>query len=202
MNESIEALDQSVVESASRGELVPLAAAGVWLLVRLLKSDAFPVDISPRLRPLLALVLGQLSAVLLAVVGGMSWRGAVVSGLIATALAIAGQELGASAKPAAPKLPPPPTSAVLPLLLLVGASAGLSGCGIGQEMVRVVEASRDVVTVAEPCLAAAQKVEIDACANAACVERVAVAWEPIMAALDVIHQAWCAVSPSSEGCAK
>lgn len=202
MNESLETLDESVVESASRGELVPLAAAGVWLLVRLLKSDAFPVDIPPRFRPLLALVLGQVSAVLLAVVGGMSWRGAVVSGLIATALAIAGQELGASAKPAAAKLPPPPTAVVLPLLLLVGASAGLSGCGLPAKVETALEASRDVAVFAESCAVEAQGLALERCETEACRAEVKAAFAPIADALDLLHQVWCGLAPESEGCAQ
>ena len=90
-------MDPIIAEQAGAGRHVAIAAVLVWALVAALKSPAFPLEIPPRARPWLALVLGQVYAVLAAVVGGVPWGVALVDGLVATTLAVTGQELGAAA---------------------------------------------------------------------------------------------------------
>lgn len=98
--------------------------------------------IPPKKRPYLALALGQLSALLEAVTKGTSWREAVLHGLVASAVAIMGHDLGVEAlrdgkepftakaapggKPPSPPKPPkpptPPAVSVLALALVLGLS--------------------------------------------------------------------------------
>lgn len=88
------------------------------------------------------------------------------------------------------------------LLLLVP----LAGCGAGQQFAAYAEATRDVIAVAEPCLVAAKTVEVQACEQAPnvdlCRMQVNAQWEPVALALDLVHHAWCAIQPDSEGCAR
>lgn len=64
-----------------------------------------------------------------------------------------------------------------------------------------MEGARDVMTVAAPCLASVKQAELEACAaNAACVEQARARWTKLADALDAFHQAWCLLSPESEGC--
>jgi Mrp family chromosome partitioning ATPase len=90
-------IDPTIAEQAGAGRHVAIAAVIVWALVAAMKSPAFPLDIPPKARPWLALALGQVYAVLAAVVGGIPWGAALVDGLVATTLAVTGQELGAAA---------------------------------------------------------------------------------------------------------
>lgn len=90
-------IDSTIAEQAGAGRHVAIAAVIVWALVATLKSPAFPLQVPPRARPWLALALGQVYAVLAAVVGGVPWGVALVDGLIATTLAVTGQDLGAAA---------------------------------------------------------------------------------------------------------
>lgn len=191
-------LSDVIKESAGAGHRVAIAAALVWLLVAVLKSDLVPVDFAPRARPYLALGLGQLYALLEAVVGGMSWSAAVVAGLVATVTAIGSQELGAAAK-----TPRPPPGAAGLLLLLAALGGAATGCGgsLQQDLQLYAEKSRDVLAAAEPCLVAQKEVATAGCkGDAACVAKVAEVYRPIADALDMIHHAWCRLSPKSEGC--
>lgn len=153
MNESIEVIDQTIIESASKGEWVPVIAFVTWLLVAAIKSDRFPVDIPPRARPIVAVVLAQVLASAQAIMGGISWRGAVLSGVVAAALAIAGQELGSSTKSGATKSPLPPPTAIL-LLALLGGAPVVSGCGLSPRHIAAESALglTDVLEEAEPQL--------------------------------------------------
>lgn len=96
-------------------------------------------------------------------------------------------------------------------LVLLAASAlglgsvGLTGCGSEQiaQAQTAIEAARDVAAVAEPCLVAAQAVELERCeGDAECKQAVFAAFRPMADALDLLHDAWCAISPDSEGCEK
>jgi hypothetical protein len=189
-------MDEQVITQAGQGSHVAGAALAVWVLVSVLKSDRVPINVPPAVRPWLALVLGQVYAVLSAVVLGQPWGAAVVDGLLATTLAVTGQELGSSVT----RLPPPPPS-VLPLLLTVAALGGLTSCGGAQQVTRLAEAARDVAVVAEPCLVEVQRAELRTCeGEAGCEGMVRQRWAPVAAALDVLHDAWCGLSPESEGC--
>lgn len=195
----MEEIPESTVQSAGNGSLVAIAAVVIWALVALAKSPALPIDIPPRVRPWLAFGLGQAYAVLSVVLSGVPWGEAIAHGVVATVLAIGGQELGSSA---APKSPRPPTSTVLPLLLFVGASAGLSGCGLPAKVESALEASRDVVAIAEPCMRGALSVDLSRCSTPECVGSVEQRWAGPMAALDLLRSVWCDLSPESEGCGK
>lgn len=86
-----------------------------------------------------------------------------------------------------------------PLVVLLLAT----GCGAGQDVARYAEATRDVLEVAEPCLMEAKLRDVDACAGEPmCEATVQAHWEPVAVALDVVHAAWCSLSPNSEGCAR
>jgi hypothetical protein len=96
-------------------------------------------------------------------------------------------------------VPPSPASPLL--VVAAGALAGLTGCGATEHVARYAEASRDVLAVAEPCLVEVQRAELRTCAGIAeCETLVRQRWAPIATALDVLHEAWCALSPESEGC--
>jgi len=93
---------------------------------------------------------------------------------------------------------------LFPLLLVGAASATFSsGCADTTPITRYAEASRDVLAVAEPCLVGLQKVELDACAGSqTCEDAARERWRPVADALDVLHAAWCALAPESEGCSR
>ena len=72
-------------------------ATAIGLLVRLLKSEKVPAPldrIPPKARPVLALGLGQFSAVFVAAaLPGVSWQQAALAGLWASALAVVGHDV-------------------------------------------------------------------------------------------------------------
>ncbi len=68
---------------------IPLAAIVIGLIVRLLKSDTkIPIDIPPRWRAPLAVLLGVVASILDKVATGTPWKDAVIGGATATALAM------------------------------------------------------------------------------------------------------------------
>ena len=92
------------------------------------------------------------------------------------------------------KLPPAgPTIGVLALLSMTSCSpTGLSVA---------MQSARDVAVIAEPCLVAQKKRELDECGGvAACVESTEARWSSVADALDGLHAFWCGLSPQSEGC--
>lgn len=102
-------IDQTVQDSAAKGSWAAIAALVVWAVIALAKSDKTPPWMTPPVawRPLIAVLLGQVYAVLEAGVHGMPWGSAVVRGFVVAAAAIAGQELKSKLTsppaPAAPK---------------------------------------------------------------------------------------------------
>lgn len=151
----MEQIDSTLVESASKGSWVAVAALVTWALIAAMKSDRIPINIPPRARPIIALVLGQVFAVLSAVMGGVSWPAAVVSGVAAAAFAIAGQEIGSAAKPTIAKIPPPsvPLATIGGFLLLCLVLMVLGvGCGLSPRHVAAESALgvTDVLEEAEP----------------------------------------------------
>jgi hypothetical protein len=190
-------MEDLVVREAGTGSTVALAALVIWVLISVLKSNAVPINIPPRVRPWLALLLGQAYAVLVVMLQGTPAREAIVQGAVATVLAIGGQELGGSAGPAilgALRKGAPPA-----LLLFLAVSVGCSGATA--EVARYAEASRDILAAAEPCLVAQQQQQLEACkADEACLARVSEVWGPIKRSLSVAHDVWCSLAPESEGC--
>ena len=76
---------------------IALAAFAVATIVRLLKSEVVPPplsDIPAKTRPVVALILGQLSGVLAAAaIPGIDVKTALLGGLVSAALAIAGHDI-------------------------------------------------------------------------------------------------------------
>lgn len=62
---------------------LPVAVVVLGYLVRLVRCDSrFPINLPPRWQPVVAIVLGQAYAVVVAVTGGMRWPWAIVEGFI------------------------------------------------------------------------------------------------------------------------
>ena len=190
----MEQLNQLTVESASKGSWVAIAAICIWLFIRVLKSDSIPVSIPAPWRPILAVGLGQAFAVLSAVLGGLSWPAAVLSGLAAAYGAVGTQEVGGAAKDVAK--PPGPGMLMIVFMFV------FTGCGAQEQLVKFAEGSRDLAEYAEPCMYGALEVDLARCSTPECVAEVQHKWEAPMSTLDLVKQTWCAISPSSEGCAK
>ncbi len=124
-------INTSIQESAARGGYAALAAIVVWAVIAIVKRDDVPIPLPPRYRPLLALALGQVYAVLEAVVGGMPWGAAIVRGLVVAAGAVAMHEVGSKLRAAPAVKPPsvpPPMPPLLVLLLALGGCVPLLGC--------------------------------------------------------------------------
>ena len=84
-------------------------------------------------------------------------------------------------------------------MVLVSSSCG---CVPQREAIeRGLSGARDLAVVAEPCLVATKAAQEQACAtDAACLAEVKAHWSKMADALDAMHDAWCVVSPASEGC--
>ncbi len=119
-------ISDTIQESASRGGYAAIAALIVWASIAVIKRDDVPIPLPPRYRPLLALALGQVYAVLETVVGGMPWGAAVVRGLVVAAGAIAVHEVGSKVRAPAEAVKPPSVPPPMPPLLLLGLA--LAGC--------------------------------------------------------------------------
>ena len=82
-------------------------------------------------------------------------------------------------------------------------AVGLTGCGSQQiaDAQSAIEAARDVAAIAEPCLVAAQSVELERCGDdRECKAAVIESFRPMADALDMLKEAWCKLAPASEGC--
>lgn len=112
----------------------------------------------------------------------------------------------ASSPPSAPKDPDSTGNGaagpLVGLALLCIVASTQTGCAGAQEQLRGgLEAARDVVAVAEPCMAAEHDRELMSCnGDATCESTVRAHWAPIADALDAFHAAWCTLAPDSEGC--
>ncbi|MDB4994369.1 MAG: hypothetical protein JWM74_1801 [Myxococcaceae bacterium] len=74
---------------------IPLLALIVFAVVRLLKSDTkIPINIPPRFRPVLAVVLGSIGGVLDHVASGTPWKQAMINGATGGVLAILANVFG------------------------------------------------------------------------------------------------------------
>lgn len=72
---------------------VPLAALVIGVITRLIKSDTkLPIDVPPRARIWVVIVLGATSAVLEKVVDGRTWTSALAGGAVSVAIAVLGHE--------------------------------------------------------------------------------------------------------------
>lgn len=85
-------MNESVLPLLEQHGTVALAAVAIGLVVRLAKAGQIPAlaRVPARWRPLLVLVLGQVAGAVEAAARGMSWREAIVRGLVASAIAALG----------------------------------------------------------------------------------------------------------------
>ncbi len=150
---------------------IALAAVGIGLVVRLLKSDTkIPIDIPPRLRAPLALALGAASGAIdkLVEAGSTTWTAAITSGVLAAVLAMishttvigsmrGGKELdipgliktNTPPGPGKPPSVPPPGMVVSGIALVLAAGAlllGVQACGYGAAACKVVDVVHDNCT--------------------------------------------------------
>lgn len=87
---------------------VPLAAAVIWLLIRLSKSDTkYVPTLPPRVRIWAALLLGVASGVLEHVTAGKSWAQALTGGFVSVAIAVLFHESVVSSARAGHEFPLP-----------------------------------------------------------------------------------------------
>lgn len=78
-----------LVALATERKWLPLVAALIWLIVRLLKSDTkIPLTIKPEHRYAAGIVLGLVAAVVEKVATGSTWTNAIVNGLVAWLMAM------------------------------------------------------------------------------------------------------------------
>ena len=72
---------------------IAVSAVVIGAIVRLSKEDTIvPIDVPAKWRPLLAIALGQISAVLEHLAAGAPWGAAIVDGILASVVAILGHE--------------------------------------------------------------------------------------------------------------
>lgn len=161
-------IDTSIIIAFIRAHAwIALAAVLVGLVVRLLKSDVPIVPtVAARYRPIAALALGQVAAVLQAVAGGQPWLDAVVGGFVAAVVAMAGHDTLIEAVRGGTEVPLPAISKaaepVLKVVILFGFfSFALTGCGAGalDAAIAQANATHDLATEAalvirEQCTAA------------------------------------------------
>lgn len=172
-----------------------VAAALIWFVIRLLKSERIPLDVPARVRPWLAVALGIASGVAESFVSGTPLVDALLGGLVAGAGAIATQEtLVPAAKVVRDSLRPPP-------MALLAFAFVFFGCGgAAQKFEAVAHSARDVAVVAEACSFAAKEQAMLACDTDACKADVLRKYAPIADVLDAFHLAWCSAAPDAEGC--
>src|SRR5262245_24098450 len=140
-----------------------IAGAAIWLVIRLLKSDAIPINVPARWRPVLALVLGIASGVAEGLTQGRDWQEALLAAATAAFGAIGFQETAVKGLLGLPPStePPKPKPPVLPIIL----GCLLLGCTGSQaeKLTKFAETSRDVATFAEGCAVEQKPRDVDAC---------------------------------------
>lgn len=127
---------------------IPASAALIFLIVRVLKSSWVPAPINkipPKVRTLVAVVLGFAGAGLQAVSMGTSWQQALAENLVGALGAILAHDLviewlRGGKELAAGKSPP-----MLPLLLLC--LALVTGCGAGGKACAVIDTAHQACTI-------------------------------------------------------
>lgn len=172
-----------------------VAAALIWFVIRLLKSERIPLDVPARVRPWLAVGLGIASGVAESFIAGTPLVDALLGGLVAGAGAIATQEtLVPAAKVVRDSLRPPP-------MALLAFAFAFFGCGgAAAKFEAVAHSARDVAVVAEACSFAAKEQAMAACIDDTCKAKVLTKYSAIADALDAFHLAWCTAAPDAEGC--
>jgi hypothetical protein len=74
--------------------LIFASAIAVGAVVRALKDDTVLPTVPKKWRPVLAIALGQVHAVLMMVVGGKTWKTSIIEGATVSVLAVAGHLVG------------------------------------------------------------------------------------------------------------
>ena len=90
------------------------------------------------------------------------------------------------------------------LVCVLALGLGTSGCAAMPPEVRTyIEGTRDLITIAQPCLIAELAAAESACpADAGCRSAVDATREKIADLYDMAHAGWCVLAPSTEGCVK
>lgn len=130
-----------------------------------------------------------------------TWNKALGTSLLS---ALVSQGVFFLVKNASNKLPPAGGGMVglVLLLCLPGAVVGCAGAQKQLEQVQqLAEAGRDVAAVAEPCLAAQRELALKECeGNLECERKVGEVYDKIGGQLNAMHDIWCQLLPSGEGC--
>jgi hypothetical protein len=200
-------IEQVVKDGVANGSGVAIAAVVVWLLVAYFKSDKFPVDVPPGLRPFLALGLGQSYAALAAIVGGKPVAEAVIDGVVASGFAVAGQEFGK----------PLPSAAQAAIHLLAEALKNffkkgggtsvfllffLGGCVSKEDVEAGINGAVEFHDKAAPCLMSLYAKELADCAgNEVCMAKVHEVYGAAIDGSNALRKLVCAIDKTAEGCA-
>ena len=192
----MEKIDSLTLESASRGSVVAISIALIWLAVAFLKSDRFPIDIPPKVRAPLAVALGQLLAVLGAVQSGVSWPAAAIAGLVASSGAVTFQEILGALRGLKPPTPPP---GLLIVLCLIG-SGGCAGSWRDQ-LASGLNGANQAIEVATPQIEIRYEIDRKACAgNAECEQKAKDIFNAYATGANAFRVLFCALSETGEGC--
>lgn len=203
-------MDPKLFLEALKGHTWPIVAAFlVGLIVRYLKSPAFPLDIPVRYRPLLAVALGVLSGASEAVIAGTPLVDALVGGLFSAGAAIVGHDVlieGARGGREIGLPPPPAGTALFIVAIVLGVISMLTGCAGDQKIAEFAGRAVDVSDVAVGCEASRYEAEQRACLDLpeakidGCIALVRQREKTIEETFDAFHDAVCALAPSASGC--
>lgn len=200
-------LEQVIKDGVQSGDAIAVAALVVWLLTAYFKSDKFPIDVPPRVRPFLALGLAQSYASLAAIVGGKPVADSVIDGLLVGAVAIASQEAG---KP----LSGPVQSAVAAVGEFLKGLFKKGGAGMSVFLLFVLSSCVDKSKIeaglngavefhdrAAPCLMSMYANDLANCAgNDACMAQVHDVYGKAIDGSNAFRMLICAIDKSAEGC--
>lgn len=198
-------MDLESLLSAVRDHAWPIVAAVViGGLVRMVKSDAIPINVPARWRPVLALGLGLASGACDAIIRGTSWQEALGMGLLSSFVAMGGHDVLIEALRGGAEVSAPKAGGGAAVFIVAVLSAALSGCAGGlQDAATALNAADDIATEAQPCLAAERKRLLEQCGvDLVCQETVKARFAEIADAYDALHGAWCLLVPDAEGCGK
>ena len=196
-------MDLESLLAAVKSHAWPIVAAVViGGLVRMVKSDAIPINVPARWRPVLALGLGLASGACDAIIRGTSWQEALGMGLLSSFVAMGGHDVLIHAMRDGEEVSAPKAGGGALVLIVAVLSAALSGCGASlQDAANGLNAANDIATEAQPCLAAERAKLLEQCGvDLVCQETVKARFAVLAEAYDSFHESWCAIVPVAEGC--
>lgn len=124
-------MDPQALLLAIRSHAWPIVAAFVvGFLVRSIKSDAIPIDVAARWRPLLALGLGLASGASESIIGGTPWAEALTGGVGSAFFAMGGHAVFIEALRGGRELGIPKAGAGAAAIIAGVLVVALSGCGM------------------------------------------------------------------------